>query len=224
VRIRWFGQSAFLLSGEHTVFVDPFRIEESPEPGKKRFDYPPIRDVEADLLLVTHEHGDHNAIETVGGSPYLLRSVVGTFDTPFGEVVAVASEHDPVAGTRKGRNTIFCFELGGLRVAHLGDFGQSALRPEQQQAIGELDVLFVPVGGGAAIGGEAGVEIVRLVKPRLVIPMHYRTASVDAFDPPEPFFEALGASVECIGGNEIEAELYLGTHDRPGVVQLTPPG
>ena len=91
------------------------------------------------------------------------------------EVVAVASEHDDVAGTKRGPNTIFRFTLDGLRVCHFGDFGQSALRPEQQQAIGEVDVLFLPVGGGPTVGGESAAAIVRALRPRLVVPMHYRT-------------------------------------------------
>ena len=223
MRIRWYGQAAFLLTGERRVFIDPFHVDEHPVPGKKRFDYPPIAGVEADVLLVTHEHGDHNAVEAVGGSPHVVRSTAGTFETPIGEVVAVSSEHDPVAGTRKGRNTIFRFELDGLRFCHLGDFGQDALRPEQRRAIGEIDVLFVPVGGGAAAGGEAAAEIVRIVKPRLAVPMRYGPRPSNSLDPPGPFLEALGAPVERIDGSVAEVEPLLGTHEFPKVLLLDAP-
>lgn len=97
-------------------------------------DYPPLSGEPADLLLVTHEHIDHNGVENVGGDPVILRSTPGRHESPVGEVLGVASEHDPVAGTERGPNTIFGLELDGLRIAHRGDFGQRELRPEQLAA------------------------------------------------------------------------------------------
>ena len=189
-----------------------------------RFDYPPIENVEADLLLVTHEHRDHNAVEFVGGSPQILRSTAGTFDSSIGEVIAVASEHDDTAGTKRGPNTIFCFALDGLRLCHFGDFGQAELRVEQERAIGEVDVLFLPVGGGPTVGGEQAAAIVSALQPRLVIPMHYRTDAVNFLDPPDAFLTALGARVERIAESALETEELLGTADEPTVVLLAAPG
>jgi L-ascorbate metabolism protein UlaG (beta-lactamase superfamily) len=223
MRIRWYGQSAFLISAERTVFVDPFGDMQRLAERGMQFDYPPIEGVETDLLLVTHEHGDHNGIDVVGGSPQILRSTAGTFDSPLGEVIAVASEHDDAAGTKRGPNTIFRFALGGLRLCHFGDFGQAALRVEQQRAIGEVDLLFLPVGGGATVGGEPAAAIVRALRPRLVVPMHYRTDAVNFLDPPDAFFDALGARVERIAGNELEPERFLGTADNPTVALLAAP-
>ena len=188
-----------------------------------RFDYPPIENVEADVLLVTHEHADHNVVEVVGGSPEIVRSTAGTFETPVGEVIAVASEHDDVAGTLRGPNTIFRFTLDGLRVAHLGDFGQAGLRTEQRDAIGEVDVLLLPVGGGPTVGGESAAAIVRALRPRLVVPMHYRTEAVNFLEPPDEFLAALGARVERVDDSELEAEAFLGTADDPTVALLAPP-
>jgi L-ascorbate metabolism protein UlaG (beta-lactamase superfamily) len=179
--------------------------------------------VEADLLLVTHEHVDHNAVEVVGGSPQILRSTAGTFESPIGEVIAVASEHDDVAGTQRGPNTIFCFTLDGLRIAHLGDFGQAELRPEQREAIGGVHVLLLPVGGGPTVGGEAAAAVARALRPRLVVPMHYRTEAVNFLDPPDEFLTALGARVERLDESELEAERYLGTTDDPTVALPAPP-
>jgi hypothetical protein len=90
MQIRWYGQSAFLITAETTVFVDPFGVMKRLSERGMQFDYPPIEGAEADLLLVTHEHPDHNAVEVIGGSPKVLRSTAGTFDSPAGEVVAVA--------------------------------------------------------------------------------------------------------------------------------------
>jgi L-ascorbate metabolism protein UlaG (beta-lactamase superfamily) len=188
-----------------------------------RFDYPPIEGVEADLLLVTHEHGDHNAVEVVGGSPEILRSTAGTFDSPIGEVIAVASEHDDAAGTMRGPNTIFRFALDGLRLCHFGDFGQAELRVEQERAIGEVDVLFLPVGGGPTVGGESAAAVVRALRPRLVVPMHYRTEAVNFLDSPDAFIQALGAHLERIAEDELGPEQFLGTADEPTVALLATP-
>jgi L-ascorbate metabolism protein UlaG (beta-lactamase superfamily) len=204
MKIRWYGQSAFALEGEKRVAIDPFGPMEGLASRGLVFDYPPIEGLEADLLLVTHEHGDHNHVDAVGGSPVVLRSTAGTHESPVGEVVGVASEHDEVAGTQRGPNTIFVFTLDGLRIAHFGDFGQSGLRPEQIAAIGQVDIALVPVGGGPTVGGERAAQVVRDVNAKLVVPHHYRTEAVNFLDPPDEFLEALGAPVERSEASEIE--------------------
>jgi L-ascorbate metabolism protein UlaG (beta-lactamase superfamily) len=233
MRIRWFGQAAVLLTGAggERVFIDPFgefppemlaaRRERTPD---FRFDYAPIADVEADLLLVTHEHFDHAGVEAVGGQPHTVRSTAGTFETPIGEVVGVASEHDEVAGTQRGPNTIFVFSLDGLRVAHFGDFGQTELRPAQRDAIGEIDVLFLPVGDGPTVGGDRAASVVRELRPRLVVALHYGNDAVSFLGPPEPFLDALGAPrVERLGASEAEAAPLLGKPGSPTVVLFAVP-
>jgi L-ascorbate metabolism protein UlaG (beta-lactamase superfamily) len=223
MQIRWYGQSAFLITAEARVFIDPFGAMEGAAARGIRFDYPPIEGVEADLLLVTHEHGDHNAVDLVGGSPQVVRSKAGTFDTPCGEVVAVASEHDDAAGTKRGSNTILCFALDGLRLCHFGDFGQTGLRAEQQRAIGDVDVLFLPVGGGPTVGGEASAAIVQALRPRLVVPMHFRTPAISFLEPPDAFLDALGARVERLEQSVLDVEPLLGTADEPTVALLSAP-
>jgi L-ascorbate metabolism protein UlaG (beta-lactamase superfamily) len=224
MRIQWYGQSAFLIDGGyHSVFIDPFGDVLRLTAQGLQFDYPPIDGVEADLLLVTHEHGDHNAVEAIDGAPQILRSTAGTFESPLGEVVGIASEHDDVAGTLRGPNTIFCFTFDGLRMCHFGDFGQAELRAEQQRAIGAVDVLFLPVGDGPTVGGEPAAAIVRTLQPRLVLPMHYRTDAVNFLDPPDAFLAALGARVENLPASELVAEELLGTSGEPTVALLAPP-
>jgi Beta-lactamase superfamily domain len=99
MRVEWHGQSAFTLSGDGgTVFVDPFGEMEAAKARGLRFEYPPIEADAVDLLLVTHEHADHNAVEAIPGEPATLRSTAGTHESPIGEVVGVASEHDEAAG------------------------------------------------------------------------------------------------------------------------------
>jgi L-ascorbate metabolism protein UlaG (beta-lactamase superfamily) len=213
MQIRWYGQSAFSLTDdERTVFVDPFGDMSGAAARGIQFNYRPIEGVRADLLLITHEHGDHNGVDAIEGTPKVIRSTAGTFD----DVVAVASEHDEAAGTLRGPNTIFVFTLDGARVCHFGDFGQSALRSEQRAAIGDVDILFLPVGGGPTVGAAAAAELVRELAPRLVLPMHYRTELVDFLEPPDAFVEAVGGATR-IESNELVAE------DHDGVVLLVPP-
>jgi L-ascorbate metabolism protein UlaG (beta-lactamase superfamily) len=225
MRIRWYGQSAFLIQGEKSVFVDPFGagMMELAAARGMRFAYPPIETAEPDLLLVTHEHGDHNAVEAIPGSPATLRATAGTHESPVGEVVGVASEHDDVAGTQRGPNTIFCFTLDGLRVCTFGDFGQAALRPEQRAAIGEVDVLLLPAGSGPTVGGESAAAIVRALRPRLVVPMHYRTEALSFLETPHEFLVALGARVEHLPESEFDVEPLLGTRAEPVVAMPAAP-
>jgi L-ascorbate metabolism protein UlaG (beta-lactamase superfamily) len=193
MRVEWHGQSAFTLTGaEAKVFIDPFG-DMGPLLAERglRFDYPPIETDGIDLLLVTHEHRDHNAVEVIGGEPETLRATAGKHGSKaVGEVLGVASEHDEVAGTERGPNTIFVFELDGLRVAHFGDFGQRTLREEQAAAIGTVDLLLLPVGGGPTIGAAQAGAIVSRLDPRWVVPMHYRTARADFLPESEEEFVA----------------------------------
>jgi L-ascorbate metabolism protein UlaG (beta-lactamase superfamily) len=204
-RVTWFGQSAFLLAGSHRVLVDPFGdMSETLKRRGRRFDYPPIRGVEADVLLVTHEHLDHNAVEVAGGEPHVLRARAGTFETPVGEVVGVASEHDPVAGTQRGHNTIYRFPLDGTTYCHFGDFGQAALRPEQREAIGEVDVLFLPAGAGLTVAHDVAAAIVRELAPRTTVVMHHGNEAVDFLEPPDGLFAALGVEPRRLDVNETD--------------------
>jgi L-ascorbate metabolism protein UlaG (beta-lactamase superfamily) len=225
VRIRWFGQSAFeLKSDSQTVFIDPFDDMSPAAESGLEWDYPAIEGVEADLLLVTHEHIDHNGVGAIAGEPALIRSTAGTHESPVGGVVAVASEHDTVAGTANGANTILVFQFGGLRTCHMGDFGQSELRPEQAAAIGPIDLLFVPVGDGPTIGAAKAAAIVELLEPALVVPMHYRTPAIGFLETADDFI-GLYPDSRVVRGAETAfdtAEVRVG-EGAPTVVVPAPP-
>jgi L-ascorbate metabolism protein UlaG (beta-lactamase superfamily) len=222
MQVEWYGQSAFRLgTPQVTVAIDPFGDMSGLASRGMQFEYPAIDGLEAQLLLVTHEHFDHNGVEVVGGDPVILRSTAGRLESPIGEVTAVASEHDEAAGTERGPNTIFAFELEDLRVCHFGDFGQRALRDEQAQAIGRVDLLFVPVGGGPTVGAQQAAEIVARLAPRWVVPMHYRTPRFELLETAEPFLELL-SHVERLPGSKFDTG-ELGVEDAPlAVVPAAP--
>ena len=192
MQVEWYGQSAFRLSaGGTTVFIDPFGDVSALSARGIEWNYPAISGVEADVVLVTHEHMDHNAVDVIDGDPALLRSTAGKLESPLGEVLAVASEHDTAAGTERGPNTIFVFELDGVRVAHFGDFGQSGLREEQAAAIGNVDLLFIPVGGGPTIDGAHAAAIAERLGAKWIVPMHYRTERVSFLDTVDAFLDRM---------------------------------
>jgi L-ascorbate metabolism protein UlaG (beta-lactamase superfamily) len=217
MRIQWYGQSAFALtSAEASVFIDPFGDMSALAGRGIHFEYSAIEGVSADLLLVTHEHGDHNAVDVVDGDPTILRSTAGKLESPIGEVLAIASEHDQAAGTERGPNTIFVFSLDGLRVAHFGDFGQAALRDEQAAAIGDVDLVFLPVGGGPTVDADEAREIVDRLSPRWVVPMHYRTPKIGFLEPADAFIEKFGEAHRCAGPSFETGDLPAG--EQPVVV------
>jgi len=217
MRVEWHGQSAFTLQGaKGTVVIDPFGDVSSFRERGIQWDYPPIEVSGADLVLVTHEHRDHNGVEVIGGEPAVVRAEPGTHESPIGQVVGIASEHDDLGGEERGPNTIFVFELDDRRVVHFGDFGQAELRPEQREAIGEIDLLFLPVGGGPTIGAEAATAIARELEPLWVVPMHYRTERIGFLEPADEFIAAIGNPLRLDGSSFETGELPQG--DGPMVV------
>ena len=128
-------------------------------------------------------------------------------------------EHDEEAGTSRGPNTIFVFTLGGVRVCHFGDFGQTALRPEQREAIGPVDLLFLPVGGGPTIGADQAAEITRTLDPRWVVPMHYRTPAIDFLETADAFLALHDTVAETGAEHRLEQDGERAT----GVLHMAPP-
>jgi L-ascorbate metabolism protein UlaG (beta-lactamase superfamily) len=192
MRVDWYGQAAFRLSGaDATVFIDPFGDPSPIAAHGIKFEYPVPVGVDADVVLVTHEHFDHNGVDVIEGDPAVLRSTAGRLESPIGEIVAIASEHDEAAGTERGPNTIFVFGLDGVRVAHFGDFGQRSLRDEQAEAVGQVDLMFLPVGDGPTIGAEQAAAIVERLNPRWVVPMHYRTHRIGFLETHDAFLERM---------------------------------
>ena len=129
--------------------------------------------VEADIVVVSHDHEDHNNILAAKGQPFVIKGAGR--HAAFGlEFRGVASYHDSDGGRKRGENTIFCFALDCIRICHLGDLGH-LLSPAQVDAIGPVDLLFLPVGGIYTIDANRAEAVMGQLRPALTIPMHYST-------------------------------------------------
>jgi len=166
--VKFLGHACFLLTSSSglRVMTDPY---ESGAFGGA-LSYAPIADT-ADIVLVSHEHADHNYVRGVPGSPKVCRQGCEFHGIEFRAVQAC---HDPEGGTKRGHTTIFAFSLDGIRVCHLGDLG-ATLTPELAAAIGPVDVLLIPVGGTYTLDAGQAWSVVAQLNPRVVIPMHYKT-------------------------------------------------
>ncbi len=168
MKIKWNGHASFTITtSDGTVIVtDPY--ESGSYDGGIGYD--PVED-RADVALISHEHPDHDHPQSLGGDPVVLRGSGKAAGIEFGGAMAA---HDDKEGAERGTNFIFSFEADGIRVGFLGDLGHQ-LRDDQAKALGDVDVLFVPVGGVFTIDPDGASNLIERLKPRLVIPMHYKT-------------------------------------------------
>ncbi len=198
MQIKWLGHAAFLLTAR-----DGTRVITDPYATGAGLSYGQIKE-SADVVLVSHEHGDHNNVAAIKGSPEVIRGA-GTHKAKGIEFRGVASFHDPSGGRQRGPNTIFCFTLDGVRLCHLGDLGH-VLSGEQVAQIGQVDVLFLPVGGFYTIDAREATRVMGSLKPKIAIPMHFKTPKCDyPISPVEEFLQGK-ESVRRVGGSEVEVE------------------
>ena len=165
MRLKWHGHSCFSMTFEGGVAVvtDPF---------DRTVGYPLCR-ARADIALVSHDHFDHNHVQSLSGTPEVIRD--GAPREILGlRIRGVDSFHDAEGGARRGKNVMFVVEGDGLRVAHLGDLGHP-LDEKQIEALGAPDILLVPIGGTYTIATPEAVALIRAVKPHTAIAMHFKT-------------------------------------------------
>ncbi|MCX6721865.1 MAG: MBL fold metallo-hydrolase [Candidatus Staskawiczbacteria bacterium] len=189
-KIYWAGQSCFQISVSNSrdhsadIVIDPF--DES-------FTGLKLPNLSADVLLVTHDHKDHNNIKDVKGSPFVIQGP-GEYEVKGVFVQGITSFHDDEGGKKKGKNTIYVFEAEEMRFCHLGDLGQKQLTDEQLEKIDRVDVLMIPVGGGEGhISSAEASKIISQIEPKIVIPMHYALPKLKFdFDEVSKFLKAMG--------------------------------
>jgi len=167
MKIKWLGHACFLITSEGglRVITDPYAVGGG-------IDYSPIKET-ADVVVVSHDHGDHNNVSAVQGKPEVVKGN-GTKTAKSIRFKGVATSHDASQGTQRGSNTVFCFSIDGLNLCHMGDLGH-VLSPGQVTEIGVVDILFVPVGGFFTIDAAMASQVCDQLKPRIAIPMHFKT-------------------------------------------------
>ena len=176
MQIIWRGQACFQLElgrqkeEKVAIVIDPF----SEEIGFK------LPKMEADILLVTHDHYDHANIKGVSGNPFLIDSP-GEYEIKGVFIQGIEAWHDKAQGKERGGVTIFTIEGEDVRICHLGDFGQRELTEEQVERIGDIDILMIPVGGvphqsnwWGTISAQEASRVISQIEPRICLPMHYQ--------------------------------------------------
>ena len=195
MKIKWIGHACFLIEGEEgRVITDPYNASI------------PYRapDFTADVVTVSHEHFDHNAVERVKGNPVVVRGE-GTHTAAGIPFQGIASFHDEVDGQKRGANTILTFVMEGIQLAHLGDLGHP-LTDAQAAALAAVEVMFIPVGGYFTIGPDEAADLIKgSPKLKVVFPMHYKTDRLGEDFPIAPVenFARKVQNVKRIGSSEI---------------------
>lgn len=206
VTIQYFGLSCFKLTSkindqEVSLVTDPY----NPSSGMKL-----PRNLEADIVTVSHNHENHNFLEGVHGAPFIIRGP-GEYENKKVFVYGVRSSHTP--DPKRGANTLYRIEIGDISLAHLGDLGHD-LTDQELERLEDVDILFLPVGGpptGGVLGAKAAMELVNNLQPRIVIPCHFKMPELKlSLDPVDKFLREFGA-----GKLEPQSKVKLARKDLP---------
>lgn len=169
MEIQFLGHSCFRIKGKKAILItDPFNPENV---GLK---FPKTT---ADIITISHNHGDHNNFLAIGTGtnrpePFVVNGP-GEYEISGVSILGIPSFHDDSSGSQRGKNTIYAINIDDISLVHLGDLGHK-LTDEQVGEINGTDILFVPVGGIYTLDAAKAVEVVAQVEPKIVIPMHYR--------------------------------------------------
>jgi L-ascorbate metabolism protein UlaG (beta-lactamase superfamily) len=170
MKIKWYGHSSFLLTSNQGVKIITDPYESGAYGGQLA--YGKIKD-QADIALTSHDHTDHNDTKSLPGTPQILKET-GTKSVKGVSFKGIATYHDSSKGSERGANTIFAFSVDGIKVCHLGDLGH-VLSQKEIAEIGPVDILFIPVGGYFTIDSKEATQVGEQIKPKVLIPMHYKT-------------------------------------------------
>jgi L-ascorbate metabolism protein UlaG (beta-lactamase superfamily) len=194
MRIVWHGHSCFEVHDGVTVVTDP-------HDGKSIGIKTPK--VKADVILISHDHFDHNCSRIVKGEPTVVREP-GERTVKGVKLTGIPTFHDTEGGAKRGKNIVFKFEIEGVRFCHCGDLGHM-LSDEQIKVLGPVDVLFVPVGGVITLDGGQARELIKKIRPRIAIPMHFRMVGLSiSINTLEPFLEGIPQESILMVGNEVD--------------------
>jgi len=196
MKVKWLGHACFLITSRDglRVITDPYAVGGG-------INYSPIKET-ADVVVVSHGHDDHNNVSAVQGKPEVVKGS-GKKTAKGIQFKGVATFHDASQGQQRGLNTVFHFTMDDVKLCHLGDLGH-VLSPEQVVEIGAVDILFVPVGGFYTINAPVASQVCDQLKPKIVIPMHFKTPKcVYPIAGVEDFLKGK-KNVRKVGGSEVE--------------------
>lgn len=189
MNINWYGQSCFQISSSQgkndhvSMVIDPFDENTT---GLK------LPKLQADIVLVTHDHSDHSNVKAVSGSGFVIKGP-GEYDIERVFIQGISGYHDDVQGTQRGSITIYTIETEGMRICHLSDLGQKELTSDQLDKIGDIDILMIPVGGVYTIDAAGAMKIMAQIEPRVIMPMHYKIPKLKIkLDDVDKFLKNLG--------------------------------
>jgi L-ascorbate metabolism protein UlaG (beta-lactamase superfamily) len=168
MKIKWLGHASFLITA-----ADGTKVITDPYTTGSGIDYGEIQE-SADVVVVSHGHGDHSNVAAVRGNPETVEGP-GSKTLRGIEFQGVGTYHDEDQGTQRGENTVFTFAVDGVKVCFLGDLGH-ALSQEEAAQVGAVDVLLAPVGGFFTIDAANAERVCDALGPKVVIPMHFKTA------------------------------------------------
>ena len=195
--IRWHGHACFEISDENITLVT------DPHDGKSIGIKPPI--VKADIVLVSHDHFDHNSIRTVEGpNTEVIRSRPDGEPVRGIEVRSHQTYHDDMEGEKRGVNNIFNFKMKGINFCHLGDLGH-VIDDKTAEMLKPVDILFIPVGNVFTINGISAWKVISKIEPRVIVPMHYRIGGLSLSIKPVDDFIEYAQRIQRVG-NEIDFE------------------
>jgi L-ascorbate metabolism protein UlaG (beta-lactamase superfamily) len=174
MKIKWLGHASFLITSEAgtKIITDPYAS------GDMGLNYGEIKET-ADIVTVSHGHGDHNNVAAVKGNPKVIKETTPV-DIKGIKLSGISTYHDDSGGSKRGGNIIFCFVVDGIRICHLGDLGHP-LTGRQIAEIGKPDILFIPVGGNFTIDAKAATQVCDKLTPKVIIPMHYKNERCPTF-------------------------------------------
>ena len=196
LQIRWHGHSCFEITNDVTIVTDPHDGKSIGIPAPSAF---------ADIILVSHDHYDHNSVKSVQKETSTVVTSEKKRTIATIPIEGVPSFHDESSGQKRGKNIIFHFTIGDISFCHLGDLGH-LLDQQAAESIGPIDILFIPIGGTFTLDAQQAWEVIKTLQPKIVVPMHYKIGGLSLpIAPIDPFLELNTYRVLKVG-NEIDIE------------------
>jgi len=168
MKLKWWGHSCFLIEEDgKKIITDPY---DDSLPYSKVDDRP-------DIVTVSHDHFDHNAVERLEGDFEVVKTKDGYQDDNI-EIKGIKTFHDKDEGEDRGENLIFTMQFSDKKLCHIGDLGHPLTEDEFSQ-LEDIDILLIPVGGYYTINADEAFEIAQKIDPKYIVPMHYKTDILD---------------------------------------------